>query len=144
MMNMKSQSTKAFIKAIVLGFLFLSATILLSCNTVGISGNDGNDSSAQVADGIQSPANPSVPAKKEYSDPDHNKAFPDDLKSLIGAFEAQVKGSFEPTSNLEGDIPHELLVIIEEALFNNATENLTFDSVSFEVEVEVTLIRRCS
>jgi len=133
--KMKSKDIKALIKTIVAGFLFLSAIILLSCSSVSTSGNDSNDSDAQAVNNIQSPANPSVLVKIEYRDPDHYKAFPDDLKSLINTFEAQVRGSYKPTENLEGDIPHELLVIIEEALFNNATENLTFDSISFEIEI---------
>ena len=70
-----------------------------------------------------------------YNHTDADEIFSDDLNKLIDNFAVETQGSFVPV-NEDENIPDDLMVMMEEALFNGNIDSLDLGTASFEINID--------
>lgn len=74
--------------------------------------------------------------KTEYNDPNAEKAFPEDIVEIMDDFAAQTQGSIASVDHKDENIPNDLIIMMEKALFKGNIYSLNLGSASFETDIE--------
>ena len=74
--------------------------------------------------------------RTDYRDPDFKKAFPETIDDQIDVFAAQVQSGFVPVDHQDDSIPNDLIVMLEQALFDGIIDSLDLASTSLEIDAE--------
>ena len=71
-----------------------------------------------------------------YNDPDHGKAFPDNISDLTNQFASELQGDFIALGHQDKNIPNDLIVLLQKTLFGEYVSSSVWNSFNFEVSLD--------